>query len=208
MIHRSKVVGLSLAVVLATMAVSAAAASAAEFNAAESPAKVNAINEGNHVFTAGIVGSISCKKATFTGEEFKAVPTKEVTVTPSYTECTFLGVSTVVNTNGCDYTFTEPTGTGPFTGKVDVGCPTGKSIEFEALSCRVKVGAQTGLGTITYTNQINGTVKVAAKVTGITYTSEGACNGLPGVHSDGVYEGTAIASGENEAGETISVSVK
>lgn len=208
MIHRSKVVAFALVVVLATMAASAAAASAAEFNAAESPAKVNAVNEGNHVFTAGIVGSISCKKATFTGEEFKAVPTKEVTVTPSYTECTFLGVGTTVTTNGCDYTFTEPTGTGPFTGKVDVGCPTGKSIEFEALGCRVKVGGQTGLGTVTYTNQANGTVKVAAKVTSITYTSEGACNGLPGVHNDGTYEGTAIASGENELGETISVSIK
>lgn len=208
MIHRSKVVGLALVVVLAAMAASAAAASAAEFNAAESPAKVNATNEGAHVFTAGIVGSISCKKATFTGQKFVVVPTKEVTVTPTYSECTFLGVPTVVNTNECDYTFTEPTGTGPFTGKVDVGCPTGKAIEFEALSCRVKVGAQTGLGTVTYTNQTNGTVKVAAKVSGITYTSEGACNGLPGVHSDGTYEGTAIATGENEEGSVISVSVK
>jgi hypothetical protein len=207
MTHRSKVLGFALVVAFAATALSASAASAAEFTAAESPAKVNATNEGNHVFTAGIVGSISCKKATFTGEEFQVVPAKQVTVTPSYTECTFLGVPTTVKTNGCDYTFTEPTGTGPFTGKVDVGCPTGKTIEFEALGCRVKVGAQTGLGTVTYTNQANGTVKVAAKVSSIKYVSEGACNGLPGEHSDGTYEGTAIASGENEVGETISVSV-
>jgi hypothetical protein len=192
---------------MAMAAISATAASAAKFNAAESPAKVDATNEGNHVFTAGVVGNISCKKATFTGEEFKAVPTSEITVTPAYSECTFLGVSTTVATNGCDFTFTEPTGTGPFTGKVDVSCPTGKSIEFEALSCRVKVGTQTGLGTVTYTNQANGTVKVAAKVTGITYTSEGLCNGVAGTHTDGVYEGTAIAKGTNEAGETISVSI-
>jgi hypothetical protein len=208
MIHGSKVVGLALALALAVMAVSAAAASAAEFNAGQSPAKVNAVNEGNHVFEAGIVGSISCKKATFTGEEFKVVPTTEVTVTPAYSECTFLGVPTVVNTNGCDYTFTQPTGTGPYTGQVDISCPTGKTIEFEATGCRIRVGSQTGLGTVTYTNQINGTVKVAASVTGITYTSEGLCNGLPGTHSDGVYKGTAIASGENEEGETISVNVQ
>jgi hypothetical protein len=212
MTHGLKVLGLMLVAVFAATALSASAASAAEFTAAESPAKVNATNEGSHVFTAGIVGNISCKKATFTGEEFQEVPTKEVTVTPSYTECTFLGVPTTVKTNSCDYTFTEPTGTGPFTGKVDVGCPTGKTIEFEALGCRVKVPAQsgsteTGLGTVTYTNQENGTVKVAAKVSSIEYVSEGACNGLPGKHTDGVYEGTAIASGENELGETISVSV-
>src|SRR3954447_8390445 len=114
--HRAKALCLALVAVVAMTALAAAAASAAEFNAAESPAKVNATNEGNHVFTAGIVGNISCKKATFKGEEFKVVPTKEVTVTPSYTECTFLGVSTTVNTNGCDYTFTQPTGTGPYTG--------------------------------------------------------------------------------------------
>src|SRR4051812_25096708 len=142
MMSRFKVLGFAVFLVLAT-ALPASAASAAEFNAAESPAKVNATNEGSHVFTAGIVGSISCQKATFTGQEFKAVPTTEVTITPEYTECTFLNVpGTVVKTNECDYTFTQPTGTGPYTGKVDISCPTGKSIEFEALSCRVRVGTQ------------------------------------------------------------------
>src|SRR3954453_8509429 len=162
--HRAKALCLALVAVVAMTALAAAAASAAEFNAAESPAKVNATNEGNHVFTAGIVGNISCKTATFTGMEFKVVPTTNVSVTPVYTECTFLGVPTTVHTNECEYKFTQPSGTGPYTGNVDVVCPEGKKIEFEALGCRVKVGAQTGLGTVTYTNQINGTVKVAANV--------------------------------------------
>ena len=202
MIPRFKVVGLALAV-FATMAVSATAASANEFHAAESPAAVDATNKGNHVFTAGVVGNISCETATFTGKE-QAVPTKEVTVEPAYSNCVFLGVKTTVNTNGCTYKFTEPAG-----GKVDVVCPTGKQIEFEALGCRVKVGSQNGLGTVSYTNiEAKTKVEVVANVTGITYTSEGLCNGLPGVHSDGVYEGTAIAKGTNEVGETIAVWVE
>lgn len=204
--HSIRMLGIAFVAVFAMSAMAASAASAAEFHAAESPSKVNAVNEGAHVFTAGLVGSISCNKATFKGTEFVASPSKTVEVAPVYSECTFLGVGTTVNMNKCTYRFNQPTGAGPFTGTVNVICPIGNEIEFSAGTCTVKVPAQGPLSSLTYTNQgvtPNRRVKVVSNVSGITYNAGIGCNGTPGVHNDGTYKGTAIAAAETEAEEIV-----
>jgi hypothetical protein len=186
--------------------VGVASASAAEFRAGSNPAKVTATNTNNHVFTAGLIGNISCEKATFTGE-LVATPAKTLDVTPEYTKCTFLGVSGVeVKMNGCKYHFQQPEGAGPFTGKVDVICPAGKTITFGTATCSVSVPEQKNLSKVKYTNQGTSptrTVNVESEVTGITYTATGACNGFPGTHSDGVYKGAATAKAEDEFGAQV-----
>jgi hypothetical protein len=206
--HRLHALGVALIAVFALSALSASAASAAKFQATEYPAKVTANNkgQGNHVFTAGLIGNISCEVASFEGTKFLSGPVTELEVSPTYEKCQFLGLPTVVETHGCTYLFHEPTG-GPtvFTGSVNVLCPEGKTITFAVASCKVEVGAQGPLSTVTYTNQATTpkTVKVEANVTGIKYTAIGTCNGLPGPHSDGHYVGTVISSAHNELLEPV-----
>lgn len=205
--HSSKTLCLAALAAVAAMAfVGVASASAAEFRAGSNPAKVTATNTNNHVFTAGLIGNISCEKATFTGE-LVATPAKTLDVTPEYTKCTFLGVSGVeVKMNGCKYHFQQPEGAGPFTGKVDVICPAGKTITFGTATCSVSVPEQKNLSKVKYTNQGTSptrTVNVESEVTGITYTATGACNGFPGTHSDGVYKGAATAKAEDEFGAQV-----
>lgn len=210
-----KMFGLTVVAVLAMSAVAASAASAAEFfheaPAEEPTARVVATNEGTHNFTAGLIGTIECKIAKFTGTTYVTSPQKTVTVSPEYKECTFLKVSGVeVKTNGCTYTFNEPTAL--FTGTVTVNCPEGKAIEFKANGCEIKVGKQGPLSTVTYTNQaatekLVKSVKVAASVSKIKYTASGTCTVL-GEKEDGSYSGTAIAEGETELGTRVGAFIK
>jgi hypothetical protein len=218
--------GLALLTAFAMSAVAASAASAAEFfheaeaEAGETTARVIATNEGVHKFTAGLIGTIECKKATFTGTSFVTSPQKTVTVTPAYSECTFLGISNVVvNTNGCTYTFNQPTGTGPFTGTVNINCPAGKKISFEASGCKIEVGGHVkteteaadnqGLSSVSFTNQATTpkSVKVAASVSKIKYTASGTCTVL-GEKEDGTYSGTAIAKAETPGKIVVGAFIK
>lgn len=206
--RKLRALGVAFIAVLALSALSASAASAAKFQASEYNAKVTATNEGqgNHVFTAGLVGNISCEVATFEGTKFLSGPVTELEVSPTYKKCQFLGLPTEVETHGCTYLFLEPAG-GPtvFTGSVKVLCPSGQKITFAVAACKVEVGPQGPLSTVTYTNQATSpkTVQVKANVTGIEYTAIGTCNGLPGTRSDGHYVGTVISSAHNELLEPV-----
>jgi hypothetical protein len=195
--HSGKTLCVAVVAAVAAMAfVGVASASAAEFRANASEAKVVATNTGNHVFTAGLIGNISCEEATFTGT-LVPVPAKTLEVEPNYKKCTFLGVTGVeVHTNGCKYLFQQPEGTGPYSGKVNVVCPGTNKITFGTASCTITVGSQSNLSKIEYVNKKATEpwfVEVIANVTGIKYTATGTCNNLPGEHSDGVYKGTADA---------------
>jgi hypothetical protein len=201
-----KVLGLTLLAVFATAAVMASAASAAEFHhTGEENARTMASNagQGAHVFTAGLIGSISCNTATFTGTKFLSSTSPTVEVSPSYSGCTFLGISNVeVKMEGCTYEFYAEGAAPSYAGKVVIKCPEGKKINFTASGCRVEVGPQT-VNSVSYTNLENETVKVTSNVTGITYTGSLTCPGATGTHSDGTYSGVAIARAETAFGETV-----
>jgi hypothetical protein len=213
MIRKFKTLGLTLVAMFAMSALSASAASAAEFrHEGGEDAKVIASNagEGAHVFTAGLIGQISCSTATFTGTEFLPSPQATITVSPSYSGCTFLGVANVkVNMEGCEYRFNTPSGSGPFTGTVDVICPEGKKINFTASGCTVEVGSQT-LSSVSYTNLATSpkSVRVTSNVTKITYTGSALCPGATGTHSNGTYSGSAISKAETELGEVVGAYVE
>lgn len=208
MIRRFRALGITLVAMFAITAMSASAASAAEFRhqgAEDARVIANNTGQGNHVFTAGLIGSISCSTATFTGTSYVTSPQPTVTVAPTYTGCTFLGVANVkVNMEGCTYQFETPTGAGPFTGSVTVLCPAGKKINFEASGCKVEVGEQT-VKTITYVNQPGPpkSVKVTSDATGITYTGAGLGCAVTGTKNDGTYSGSVISKAETTLGEVV-----
>jgi hypothetical protein len=213
MIRNLKVLGLALVAALAMTSVAASAASAAEFHhTGESNARTIASNagEGAHVFTAGLIGNISCNTATFTGTEYLPATVTVLTVTPAYSGCTFLGIpNVVVKMEGCTYDFHAEGAAPSFVSKITVTCPAGKKINFTASGCTVEVGEQT-VENVQYTNLATSpeSVTVKSNVTGITYTGSALCPGAQGTHSNGTYAGSAIAKAETKSGEVVGAFVE
>lgn len=205
MTRNLKTLGLAVMAMFALTAVAASAAQAIEFHSEIENTTVTASTEAgsNSVFDAA-GSSISCASATFTGSQAaKTSPT--LTVTPVYSNCTFLGVVGVpVETNGCQYTFNA-------NGEVAITGASCTAITFQAVGCKVEVGKQSGLKEVTYTNLGTGAgreVTVTPHVTGITYTSSGLCP-KNGTFTDGNYtSGNAIAKGENSKGVQVGVWVE
>lgn len=211
MIRNLKVLGLAVVAVLATTAVMASAASAAQFHhkgGENARTMASNVGQGAHVFTAGLIGSISCSTATFTGTEYLPSTSATVEVAPAYSGCTFLTIpNVVVNMEGCTYEFYAEGPAPSYAGKVVIKCPEGKKINFTASGCKVEVGPQT-VNSVSYANQPSETVKVSSNVTGITYTGSALCPGAQGTHSNGTYTGSAIATAETELGQTVGAFVE
>lgn len=193
-----KMAGLAVVAVLA-LAFAANAAVAAEFHSESENTTLTGTTEAKSVFDAA-GSTIECPHATFEGTS-TAKTTSTLTMTANYNPivegvkktCTFFGFSGVeVAMNGCAYIFHA-------SNTVDVECPTGAAITFEAGSCKVKIGAQTGKSKVTYTNLGTGTtqeVTVAPAVEKIKYTSEGLCL-KNGTFEDGNYtSGPTKVTGE------------
>jgi hypothetical protein len=114
MFRKLKLHGVVSVAALAITGLSASAASGAEFKASEYNVLYHATNNGAHTVKPGVNEPLSCNSVTFFEQEIYSGPSKTVTFTPHYTNCTFLGVSTTVNTNECAYLLTQPTGGGQF----------------------------------------------------------------------------------------------
>lgn len=191
-----KLIGLSALAMLALTAM-AASAQAKLFHAEEAPVFVTGEQEESSSFTSH-AGTITCKKGHFEGSSETAT-TETLTITPSYSECTFLGVVGVaVNMNGCDYLF-NANGHVSVSGTNCAAAP----ISFSALGCTVTIGPQT-LTEAVYTNKGEGTtrdVTVTPNVAGITHTTSALCPGGAGTFNTGVYDnGRATVKGFNEFG--------
>lgn len=193
-------IGAALVAAMAMMAVTAGAASAAEYTAASYPVTVTGSQEGQHVFT--VDGSeVKCTTAHFESPG-NTGPTSTLTVGAQYSGCTaFTLINATVNMNGCDYVFEAPGGS-PLSSAVQVVCPEGNQIEINVStilgSCEVRVGSQTPSGGNTYTN-LGGKVHVATNVTGIkanVVKDTGICplSGT-GERTNATYVGNSIAEG-------------
>jgi len=199
MIRNLKVLGLALVAVLALSAMAASAASAVEFHSEAEETTLKATNTTNHVFDAAS-NSISCSSASFHGTQ-KGKTAEDVTMTAAYNGCQFFGVTVNVNMGNCAYTF-HASGTTDVVNNGAASCAT-SPITFKAtvfgLSCTVKVGPQTGLEKVIYTNGTSGGVKdvtVDSEITTanghtITYTQEGS---LCGSHNEGQYTAPSAAT--------------
>jgi hypothetical protein len=167
MIRNLKTLGLALVAVMALGVVGASAASAAEFTAESYPAYAEGTG-GAEEFTTE-AGTVKCSTSSYEGATMGEA-TASYAVHPTYSGCQAFGfVEASVNTNQCDYVFNSVTGSGPYSSKVDISCSGGSTIVITAATCTAKVGGQTGLSSVTLTNN-GGNVEANPNVTNIAYT--------------------------------------
>lgn len=198
-------------VVFAFGAVSASAASAAEFHAESAPVKVDGTQVGVDEFTVN-AGTTKCNEATYSGEN-AAKTTAAFSVTPKYSECSVEPIGTaIVHTNGCFYeaTILQVTSATDAHGELHIKCPAGQSITVTAsalgtLKCTIHVPPQTI--PVTLTTHGLGTARdltVDVNVANLQYSQTagsglGACKTEAGL-ANGKYKGTATLKGTTSLG--------
>jgi hypothetical protein len=204
-----------LAVAFAAMAVSSASAtagpamltSASPLGTGHNTAAVagsTGVNLPPHTFTAG-GARVSCPDADF---RVTSVTTNTASVDASYSGgCTFIVGGLTLGAAAVDVncgwtlsfhnaTFTDTTGAGTG-GTVVLPCST--TVTVPAIGCVIHVLAQTREGISSQNVDAAGVnsaaptpwgSKVIANVTGLTYTTNGACAGLAEHNNDSVYAGS------------------
>jgi hypothetical protein len=191
-----KTLGIATAMALALIAFAGAgAASANYFKAGVEPEAWNGGLSGKkHTLTLGSFPNFVCEKVAFSGET-KAKTQTQLTVTPELDKCEHVtGASQTWTMNGCKFRFNQGGGT-PLVGTMDiVGCEKPMEYkEYTQSSCTSTIGNQSGLGGVEYQNILVGgvpAVRIIAKLTGITYTSE-----CKGPSSNGTYQGEWTVTG-------------
>ena len=179
-----KALGLALVAVFAMSAVVASSASATAFTAASYPQHLTAEDTGaGDLFT--ISGNeLSCSNETFTSQI--TAQTTTLTFTPSFANCKTEGAAfnnITVTTNGCTFTFDAH-------GHSVIDCPTTQIPSHKqhvieqhhysnqahtTVSCTNTVAAQNVDGTVTYTNEADGTVTVTGQPK-VNLQTHGGCS--------------------------------
>jgi hypothetical protein len=197
-VKQLKTFGLAAVLALALAAtVGAASASAAIFEipgaGTEATTTWNGVRLGKeHKLTLGL-NVFSCENVALAGGQMKGESTTELTVPVKELGCSEFGLGAIWFPHGCQYRFNPGAGAeNPKVGTIDiVGCK--EPMSFETAGCRLTIGNQNGLGSVTYTRTESEkvqSVKVAANLSGITYTAKGGgCNMLEGTYSNGTYVG-------------------
>ena len=229
-------IGLALAAMASFGAVGAASASAAageiDFACNQATAcTFHGLQKTQNVFRVN-GGTVKCTTATFLGgssaaEGGTAVTTEVGGATdwaihtaktkPTYTGCTFNGLTATVTTTGCFYNLTAASKTA---GTATVGCEAGKSIVVNVNSgvCTITVGAQTpvnnavdyaveeaeGKKDVLVTATVGTEIPVKGAVSGIKYTSSGGACGESG--ENGSYRGSVTVKAYNNAELTTQIS--
>lgn len=138
--------------------------------------------------------SVTCSKMSGEGTVF-GPETERFEISPSYSECNFVGQTATVNTNGCSYEYN-------FSGAVEINCPSGKEMTVSVPSpvCDVVIPPQGGLFNATYTNTGFGgfsEITVSMGLSGVDYTATGAGCPETGKFFNGTYTtGNTIITGE------------
>jgi hypothetical protein len=163
--RKLKNLGMAILAALAMTAVSAPAASAAEFHAGfVYSLSGSQVGEDVSTFSAG---TVRCNEITYSGE-LRTPTSSTLTLAPSFSKCTAFGfVGASVDVNGCEYVF--HTGA---EGSTEIVCPAEKSIVVTAFNCWVTVGPQT-LKTVSYTNEeAEGLhdIRINTNLTGMNFT--------------------------------------
>jgi hypothetical protein len=135
----------------------AAAQAAPAFTTDFYPATVHASNTAGNETITTTGGTIQCDTAYHA--ELKE-PSTTLSITPTYKNCVafgFLGAS--VNFNGCKYLLHlyEQNAADKFAAGFDIVCEAGKSIEVAAGTCKIQIGAQAGLKSVSLINNTEAT---------------------------------------------------
>jgi hypothetical protein len=199
MIGKLKMLG---ALVVATMALAAAPASAAPlFHSEVEHTLGSGAAVGEMVFTVN-AGTIKCKKVTGTGT-MSAKTTTEVTSFPTFSECTAFGfVNTTIDTNGCWNVITADI-------EVHLKCPAGQTMVITAFNCWVSVGPQSATS-VEYVNTGSGssrTILAREEGTGIHYvqTSKSFPGCTSGTFTNGTATGEILTKGTNTEGKQVGI---
>ncbi|MGC1166347.1 MAG: hypothetical protein WA862_09570 [Solirubrobacterales bacterium] len=191
---------------------------APEFEAESYPATISGAQSGTSAFDGGSGGRIlqnECKKGTV-ASSLSAASTA-LSISPSYSECKFLGVNSTVTTNGCTYAshVDSKVESGKYSGLMDISCPAGKAIEIKmgnpaSPACVATIGAQSGLSGMTYENDTSSghRVRVVSNIAGIDFTLTKysiLCGinqevGQTTSHTNGTYTGTVLTEGKDSEG--------
>ena len=211
MIRNLKFLGLALVAALAMSSVVAGMASADVFTLEATPTTITGAQEGTSVLVVHS-GEAKCTTVKETGS-FTVSPSSELSVSPTYSGCTFAGLAATTNMNGCTYRYTINSAAGNTTGTTDIICPAGKEITITAPSvgtpkCIIHIPAQNGLSSISFVNLGSTTTReitVNINITNMKYsqtagTSETGNCATADNTTDGIYVGKRLLTGENAAG--------
>jgi len=205
MIHKLKFLGIALVAALAMSSVLAAAAPA-DVITSES-AGVTTITgkmEGTDIFKVH-GGEVKCNSVSYTGTFSSGA--SSVLLTPTYSGCTFAGLASAVDMNGCQYR-ANVTGGASTAGSVDIVCTGSNEITVTAPSvgtkkCIVHIPAQTDLTAGAGTNIGAGATREGTgdiNITNIKYsqtagTAETGNCATADNTTGGTYTGTATFTG-------------
>jgi hypothetical protein len=201
--------GLAALAALAAMSIGSAAAQAAVFKAAEYPAFISGeqASPGATVFGFESGQTANCETVGFANLITEA--TSGLELSPGYAECEAFGGAASIEPNECTVALHPGSGSGDeFTGSFDIACPEGKKIAIVGSTCEVQIGAQSGLGPVSYDLLTAGVDEVEAgfgmeAASGFTYTKVKDGASCPftgtGVKSDGTVDGaTKVRAGDLE----------
>lgn len=182
-----KKVGATLAAVLLLGGFGSGHAAAAEFHSETTTTGIEATQLNTHVFKS-TAGEVTCSSVLYKGVAISKT-FSSVTLAPYWSECHITAFGKVAGTttgNGCSYTLYA-------SGTSDINCPAGKQIEFNAAGCHITVPAQTGLNSVSYSNQGNH-IDISMSLSGIRYNHSGFICGTGG-GTNGTQTGTLTAEG-------------
>ncbi len=221
MIRKIKQFGLALTAIAALSMIGASAAQAVngEFHIDTGPnANVTGQGVGPQTLTFTASGAqTSCAQATFEGTVQGGIPiqttTRELTLTPTFTNCVLGGVEAVVDMNGCKFILTgnQPN---PQTALVDItGCtPAPKTqIEITTPGCTVTIPEQHNIPHVTFENTNQGGVTAQTDadanftLIGIFYETHGPlCPGAQTVLTNDLdYYGKVTLRGYKDLGSVV-----
>ncbi len=225
MIRNLKALGLALAVVLATSATVASAASAAGQLTSDGPVKLTGTSAGGAATAFGF--KVECHEHATVGavgetpHGFLTPPVSAFTVQTQSTNCVATIGATVapatVTANGCDGVtkIGETISAGKWGGTGEIVCPESKQIEIHAYTnsahtstiCTVKIPSQAGLTGGSVENIAGGKITLGGTIKGIKATKTGIlCGGTAETNSAEVH-GDAVVSATNKAGGATAIEI-
>ncbi len=225
MIRNLKALGFVLAVVLATSATVASAASAAGQLTSDGPVKLTGTSAGGAATAFGF--KVECHEHATVGavgetpHGFLTPPVSSFTVQTQSTNCVAtIGVTVApatVTTNGCDGVtkIGETISAGKWGGSGEIICPESKQIEIHAYTnsahtstiCTVKIPPQAGLTGGFVENIAGGKITLGGTIKGIKATKTGVLCGGTAETSNAEVHGDAVVSGTNNAGAATAISI-
>ncbi len=211
MIRKLKFLGLTLVAALSISSVAASTASADVLTTEATPTTLTGAQEGTDV--QGVAGGpIKCTTIKYTGTLSSGI-SSSFTLAPTYSGCTFVGLSATINMNGCVEKYNINPAAGNTTGTTDIVCPAGKEITITAPSvgtpkCIIHYPPQTGLAPLSYVNVGSTTTReitATLNITNMKYsqtagTSETGNCATADNQTGGTYVGKVLLTGENAAG--------